>query len=99
VSKPCYVYMLLNPFTGDPFYIGISDNPWCRFYEHCHDRCSAAWDFLGYLIENCGFEREQILEIYEECPNRRSAFDLEYQLVTTTAGLLNRPYKRGRAYT
>lgn len=98
MTATCFVYILVNPQTGKPFYIGISNNPWYRFYEHRHDRCSAVWDFLNFLTENEGIERDLILKIYRECSSRREAFDLEYQLVTSTPGLLNRPYKRGRSY-
>ncbi|MCK1445407.1 GIY-YIG nuclease family protein [Bradyrhizobium sp. 48] len=98
MSEPCYVYVLVNPADGKPFYIGISNNPWYRFYSHQHDRCSAAWDFLNFLTENEGFERNQILTIYRKCESRSEAFDLEHRLVTSTPGLLNRPYRRGRAY-
>ena len=99
MSEPCFVYGLFDPRTSEPFYVGISNNPWYRFYTHCHDRCSAAWDLLQFLTQNCGFERDEILAIVKECPDRRSAFDLEYLIVTSTPGLLNRPYKRARAYT
>lgn len=94
----CYVYVLTNPITRRPFYVGVSNNPWYRFYSHQHDRCSAVWDFLNFLTENMGLHRDEILKIYRRCASRREAFDLEYQLVTSTSGLLNRPYKRGRSY-
>lgn len=95
---PCYVYVLFNPLTNEPFYIGISQNPWYRFYQHCHDPCSAAWNYLGYLTENCGCHQDDILHIYKRCPDRQTALYIEHDLVTSTAGLLNKPYKRGRSY-
>jgi len=99
MDEPCYVYILVDPRNdGKPFYVGISNNPRYRFYSHCHDRCSAVWDFLNFLTQNCDIERDDILKIYEHCPNRSSAFDLEYRLVTTLPGLFNRPYRRGKSY-
>lgn len=80
-----------------PFYIGISNNPWYRFYSHCHDTCSAAYPLLSFFM-NYGITRDEILSIYRECRTRREAFDLEYELVNTTPNLVNRPYKLGRAY-
>lgn len=95
----CFVYQLLDPWEDGcpPFYIGISNNPWYRFYTHCHDRCSAAYPLLRVFLEH-GVTQEDILSIYKECQTRREAFELEYQLVTATPNLLNRPYRRGRAY-
>jgi len=95
----CFVYQLLDPWIDGcpPFYIGISNNPWYRFYSHCHDRCSAAYPLLSVFLRY-GVTRDDILTIYKECATREEAFDLEYRLVTTTPDLLNRPYKRGKAY-
>lgn len=98
MSEPCFVYVLVDPRHGKPFYVGISNNPWYRFYSHQHDRTSAAWGFLTFLLENEGIESSRILKIYRKCKTRREAFDLEHNLVTSTPGLLNRPYRRGRSY-
>jgi predicted GIY-YIG superfamily endonuclease len=95
LSGTCYVYMLCDPETEKPFYIGIAKNPWSRFYSHCHEKWSAAWPVLQRLVEKFG--QDDILKIYRECPDRRAAFDLEYKLVSSTPGLLNRPYRRARA--
>ena len=99
MDEPCYVYCLVDPWKrgNPPFYIGISKNPWYRFYEHSHDRCSAAYDTLQILL-TMKEPRDRILKIYKECRDRRSATDLEYRLVTSTPGLLNRPYKKGKSY-
>lgn len=96
----CFVYRLMDPLGHDvpePFYIGISNNPWYRFYSHSHDKFSAAYPLLSIFLKY-GIPRDEILSIYRECATRREAFDLEYELVTTTPNLVNRPYKRGRAY-
>lgn len=95
----CFVYQLIDPWEVDcpPFYIGISNNPWYRFYSHCHDRFSAAYPMLSFFLKH-GVDRDEILRIYRECPTRRDAFDLEYHLVKTTPNLVNRPYRKGRAY-
>lgn len=98
MSATCFVYVLTDPRTRKPFYVGISNNPWYRFYSHLHDRCSAVWDFLNFLTENEGIERDRILHVWCECASRREAFEIEYRLVKSTPGLLNRPYKRGRSY-
>jgi predicted GIY-YIG superfamily endonuclease len=98
MSTHCYVYGLFDPRTLRPFYIGISQNPWLRFDQHRYDRASAAWDFLQFLTQNCGFERDEILAIFTICPDRRAALDLEYLFVTSTPDLLNRPYRRERSY-
>jgi len=94
-----YVYQLLDPWEDGcpPFYIGISINPWERFYAHCHDRFSAAYPLLQCFLR-WDVPKTEILKIYQECATRRQALDLEYELVTTTPGLLNRPYRKGRAY-
>lgn len=95
----CFIYALADPWDDySPFYIGISNNPWYRFYSHCHDPCSAAYPLLRVFLK-WGVPRDEILIIAKECSTRREAFDLEYKLVTSTANLVNRPYKRGRAYT
>jgi len=95
----CFVYQLNDPWEEGwpPFYIGISNNPWDRFYSHCHDRFSSAYPLLALFLRQ-GVTRDDILYIYQECQTRREAFELEHQLVTTTPNLLNRPYRRGRAY-
>jgi len=94
-----FVYQLVDPWVEGrpPFYIGLSNNPWYRFYSHCHDRFSAAYPLLSVFLK-WGVERDEILKIYRECTTRREAFDLEYQLVMSTPDLVNRPYKRGRSY-
>jgi predicted GIY-YIG superfamily endonuclease len=99
MDEPCYVYCLVDPWKrgNPPFYIGISNNPWYRFYSHCHDRCSAAYDALQILLM-MKEPRDRILKIYKKCPNRRAAIELEHRLVTSTPKLLNRPYVRGRSY-
>lgn len=89
LSGPCYVYVLVDPRSRKPFYIGISHNPWDRFYNHLHDPCSAAWGRLRDLME-IGYVDEQIFKIYKRCRDRAAAFDLEYTLVNATSGLLNR---------
>lgn len=94
LSGVCYVYVLFNPETESPFYVGVSKNPWARFYSHSHERWSAAWPVLQLLLKRYG--QDEILKIHRECPDRRTAFDLEYEMVTTTSGLLNRPYSRRR---
>lgn len=95
----CFVYRLVDPWMDGcpPFYIGISNNPWYRFYSHCHDRHSAPYPLLRVFLKY-GVTRDDILTIYKECQTRREAFELEYLLVTTTPDLMNRPYKRGRSY-
>lgn len=94
LSGVCYVYMLVDPETAQPFYIGVAKNPWSRFYSHQHEKWSAAWPELQRLLLK--FKQDDILKIHTKCPDRRSAFDLEYELVSFTAGLLNRPYSRPR---
>jgi predicted GIY-YIG superfamily endonuclease len=96
LDDPCYVYVLVNPIDKKPFYIGISNNPWDRFRAHSKECWSAAWRPLKSLLQV--FCRDEILKIYKKCPTRAEAFELEYRLVTSTPGLLNRPYKRGRGY-
>jgi predicted GIY-YIG superfamily endonuclease len=91
----CYVYFLIDPAIREPFYIGISNNPGYRFYEHCHDRCSAPWEILNYLLRR-GVQREQILRIFKECPDRRSAFAIETQLVRSLPNLVNRCFAHTR---
>lgn len=94
LSGACYIYMLVDPETDLPFYVGIAKNPWSRFYSHQHEKCSAAWPELQRLLRV--FKQADILKIHTECPDRRAAFDLEYDLVRSTAGLVNRPYSRPR---
>jgi predicted GIY-YIG superfamily endonuclease len=89
LSGPCYVYCLFDPMRRKPFYIGIASNPWNRFDGHRHDCGSAAWRILNQLLE-AGYQRQMILKIYKKCPDRQAALDLEYSLVTSTKGLLNR---------
>lgn len=98
MQEPCYVYVLINPGNKRPFYIGISNNPWSRFYSHQHDRASAAWPALRLLLGEGLFHRDEILKIYRCCPDRRTALDVEYNLVKATPKLLNRPYSAGRRY-
>lgn len=95
----CFVYFLTDPFDdNNPFYVGISKNPWYRFYEHSHDASSAAYPLMR-LFRTWEIPREEILIIGKKCATRSEAFDLEYKLVISTPNLVNRPYKRGRAYT
>lgn len=94
----CFVCALVDPIDESIFYIGISQNPWYRFYSHHHDRCSAAYNLLNALL-GMDYTRDDILLIVKECTTRREAFDIEYRLVTSIEGLCNRPYKRGRSYT
>ncbi len=98
-GEGCYLYLLIDPRKGMPFYIGISQNPWQRFKAHQHDRTSAAWDFLGFLTQNCGYSRDEILWVGKCYSDRATAAEVEYQAVIAIDGLLNRPYKRGRSYT
>jgi hypothetical protein len=96
----CYVYLLVDPADNCVFYVGISINPWNRFYAHCHDRTSAVWDFLGFLTQNCARGRDEILHIYEHCTSRQMALDVERYLIATIPGLMNKPQyipRRSRA--
>ena len=96
MDEPCYVYVLIDPISEKPFYIGISNNPIYRFECHSKERWSAAYPALRLLLgDHC---REEILWIYKKCETRSEAFEIEYRLVTSTPGLLNRPYKRGKSY-
>jgi len=96
LSGPCYVYRLLYPLDQKPFYVGISKNPWSRFDNHMHDPCSAAYPILRQI--SVGANRDQILEIYKECVDRNTALDLEFHLITTTPGLVNRCRKRSQMF-
>ena len=53
---------------------------------------------MRILMKDGLFARDEILKIYKECRTRQEATDLEYRLVTSTPGLLNRPYKKGKSY-
>lgn len=89
LSGPCAVYCLVHPKTHKPFYIGISKHPNWRFYEHSHEHWSAAYPTLTELLTQ-GYHQSQILKIYKVCSSRRSAHNLEYNLIAATPGLTNR---------
>ena len=89
LSGACAVYCLVHPKTRKPFYIGISKHPNWRFYEHSHERWSAAYPTLTELLTQ-GYHQSQILKIYKVCSSRRLAHNLEYNLIAATPGLTNR---------
>lgn len=94
LSGPCFVYCLVNPRNGKPFYIGISSNPWSRFESHVHDASSAAWPVLRILVKQERIERDRILKIYRECPDRNAALQLEHRLIASTPKLVNKDRRR-----
>lgn len=84
---PCFVYALVDPRNNwQPFYIGVSVHPWCRFQGHHHDRSSAAWERIQEIIED-GLECE--LELIEEFTTRTEALSLEYRLISSLPDLVN----------
>ena len=94
-SGPCYVYCLFDPPKRRPFYVGISKYPFYRFEQHRRDQCSAAWPTLNRLL-NEGYEAGRIYKIYKKCSDRNAALELEYKLITTTPGLVNKERRRFR---
>jgi hypothetical protein len=92
LSGPCYVYVIVNPHTRNPVYVGISKYPWERFNQHRLDRCSAAWQCVNEWLKT--FPPGHIFKIYKRCDDRRAAHDLEYKLVCSTPGLLNRDKRK-----
>jgi hypothetical protein len=102
MSTPCYVYVLINPGSKKPIYIGISQNPWERFYQHLHDPCSSVWRALRIMFDGRGrglFHRDEVLKIYKCCPDRQSALDLEYKLINSTPNILNKARYHQRCWS
>jgi hypothetical protein len=97
LTGKCYVYRLIDPRSGAPFYVGISKNPWSRFDGHRNDPGSGGWPKVRELLK-AGFARADILHIHTWCENREAAYKLEHQLITTTEGLLNRNRTRQHHY-
>ena len=60
--------------------------------------CNETGTPMRILMKDGLFARDEILKIYKECSDRRTALEIEYNLVKSTPKLLNRPYSRGRAY-
>lgn len=95
---PTFVYALVYPWNvlvgtsprrkKSPFYIGVSVNPWNRFYNHRNDACSPAFGHMKYFHEN-GAKQDQILIIIDKLASRNKALDLEHKLITTIPHLLN----------
>lgn len=96
MKEPVYVYCLIDPINRQPFYIGISRYHWYRFEQHRTDRASPAYGYVNALL-NRGIEPQQIYKIYKKCPDRITARELEYRLITSAPRLLNRdrnqPYR------
>lgn len=91
MKRPCYVYVLMNPDNKRPFYIGISENPWDRFEAHRRDPCSSAWPAMRLLFDGRDlFQRDEVLKVYKRCRDRQSAIDVEFNLINSTPGLLNK---------
>ncbi len=92
LSGPCGVYVIVNPRTRNPFYVGISKWPWVRFDQHRTDVASAAWEELNFWLRY--YPPSHIFKIYKWCRDRRAALDLEYRLIHSVPGLLNRDTRR-----
>jgi hypothetical protein len=98
LSGTCFIYFLVDPRDQKPFYIGISMSPWGRFDNHRHDPSSAAHRRLMDIIQTTGAKRGDILKIHKECRNRDEALDLEYRLINSTPGLVNKCRTRSKMF-
>ena len=80
-----YVYALLDPLTGQPFYIGCSVNPTKRLKTHGRDQASAAYDRVRALyavgkqpiLALLGVHHSKIAALAEEDWLIRATPDLE----------------------
>jgi predicted GIY-YIG superfamily endonuclease len=96
LSGPCGVYCIVNPRTRNPFYVGISKYPWSRFDQHRVDVTSAAWEEMNLWLRH--YPPTHVFKIYKWCPDRQAALDLEYRLIHSVPGLLNRDGRRFRVF-
>jgi predicted GIY-YIG superfamily endonuclease len=86
-KQPTFVYALVDPRTQAWFYVGITIMPEARLQNHRTDRSSAAWERIQE-IERAGFECE--MDIVAEYADRNEALRLEYDLIMSSDGLVNR---------
>ena len=85
-SGPCYLYGLIDPRTGEVFYVGVSWNPTIRLGNHKNDPASSAYLRCREIIA-AGFDVE--IEIADVFPSRTSAEGVERELIRVLPGLTN----------
>jgi predicted GIY-YIG superfamily endonuclease len=85
----CWVYILFDPLKKKPIYIGISRDPWLRWKQHISDPGSGAWRRVREL-RAVGISQQQILKLYKRCKDRNEAAAIEFRLIETTPGVLNK---------
>lgn len=84
---PWYVYELIDPRSGVPFYIGKTCTPHGRFSAHKSDPASAAYYTLKVLAE-AGHTAE--MKIVAEFQTEGECLEYETYLIDRTPGLVNR---------
>ena len=92
-SGPTWVYVIVDPRTRRPFYVGITMYLWYRFDQHRTDPGSAAWGRINELLA-AGYAPNRIYKPYRCCADRNEALRLEYKLITAIPDLLNRSRQR-----
>lgn len=86
-NQPHYVYRLIDPRTGAPFYIGVSRSPGARLGDHHRNKGSAAFERVTEIVSSGSHVQ---LEILAKHDTRTQAFDHESHLISLTPGLTNR---------
>ena len=82
-----HVYALVDPRTGDDFYIGVTTRPRQRRYNHGNDPGSAAWPTVRDIRAD-GFKfTMRILASYSD---KAPAYAHEDRLIHTLSGFSNR---------
>ena len=91
-----YVYILIDPRDGLPFYVGLTRNPKKRSVAHTSDWCSRARNRCQE-IKSAGDHHE--LEVVAEFSDRTYASQYEKWLISDIGkdgNLLNTHYNEGR---
>lgn len=86
-----YVYGLIDPRSGAPFYIGVTCQPSEREKQHRLDPCGAAFKFIQQLSHT---NHRPTMRIIAEYTSRQEALDHEHKLINSTPGLINKDRRK-----
>lgn len=81
-----FVYHLVDPRDGAPFYVGMSADPAERLKEHCKDRASDAYDRC-WDIRQAGME--VVVLVIAGFWGKFDALDFEHEQTMSLHGLVN----------
>jgi hypothetical protein len=78
ISLPFCVYELCNPFDGNRFYVGQTNDPNWRYTQHLTGDCYTTRDIVDGFVE---LGHEPVMRVLVECEFRADARALEHEFI------------------